>query len=211
MKNFFLTLMCFVLFGNLLFAQDEKEGKGFAKENFYAGGSISAAIASGVFGIGANPEFGYSIAKWADIGIVGNFSYTSQRLSDPVTGQYSTVDKLRGTNYGGGLYTRLFPVKFLFAQAQIEHNWIAEKRFYSGGSTKDQISSNSFLVGAGYTTGRDPQGKSAYGYLAVLVDVLNNENSPYVTYDYDPTTGINHKRLLPVIRAGFIFPLFQGK
>lgn len=197
MKNFFLTLMCFVLFGNLLFAQDEKKEKGF-EGNFFAGGSISAAIASGVFGIGANPEFGYSLTKWADIGIVGNYNYTSYR-------QYYASDKLRQTIYGGGLYTRLFPVKFLFAQAQIEHNWITQKQFYTGGSTKDRFSSNSLLIGAGYTTGRDPQGKLAYGYLAVLLDVLKEENSPYVTYD-----NANHRALLPVIRAGFIVPLFQG-
>jgi hypothetical protein len=207
MKNYFLTLICFVLFGNLLFAQNENEDekKGFSKENFFAGGSISASIASGIFGIGGNPELGYSLAKWADIGIVANYNYTSYR-------QYYGNDKLRQTIYGGGLFTRLFPVKFLFAQAQIEHNWITQKQFYgSGGSTKAQFSSNSFLVGAGYTTGRDPQGKSAYGYLAILVDVLKGEDSPYVTYDYDPNTGTNHIRQLPVIRAGFIVPLFQGK
>ena len=204
MKNFFLTLMCFVLFGNVLFSQNEKKEKGF-EGNFYAGGSISAGIASGFFGIGVNPEFGYSLTKWADIGLVANYNYTSRRYLDSI-GQYSSTDKRRQTLYGGGLYTRLFPVKFLFVQAQIEHNWITEKYFFSGGSVKDKVSVNSLLIGAGYTTGRDPLGKSAYGYLAVLVDVFKHGNSPYVTYSDN-----NQRLLLPIIRAGYIVPLFQGK
>jgi len=206
MKNYFLLLLCFVLLGKVLWAQEdqEEEKKGFKKANLFAGGSISASIATGIFGIGGNPEFGYSITKWADLGIVGNYNYTSYR-------QYYGSDRLHQSIYGGGLFTRIFLLKFLFAQAQLEHNWIMQKQLYSsGGSDKARFSSNSILVGGGYTTGRDPHGKSVYGYLAVLVDLRKEENSPYVTYDYDPNTGTNHIRMLPVIRAGFIVPLFQG-
>lgn len=206
MKNCFLILVSALLFCQQSIAQNEneEEKKGFKKENLFVGGSISAAFASNVFGIGVNPEFGYNIAKWVDLGIVANYNYTSYR-------EYFGGDKLRQTIYGGGLYTRLFPVKFLFAQAQIEHNWITLKQLYgSGGSVKSNASSNSLLVGAGYTTGRDPAGKSAYGYLSVLIDVLKQENSPYVTYDYNPATGMNTVRQVPIIRAGFIIPLFQG-
>jgi hypothetical protein len=182
MKSYFLFFAGILFFGQTVVAQNEKEKKGFQKENFFAGGSISAAFASNVFGIGGNPEFGYSIARWVDLGIVANYNYTSYR-------EYYGGDKLRQTVYGGGLFTRLFPVKFLFAQAQIEHNWITQKQLYSGGgSDKIKVASNSLLVGAGYTTGRDPDGKSAYGYLSILVDILKEENSPYVTYDYDPST-----------------------
>src|SRR5439155_9919748 len=113
-------------------------------------------------------------------------------------------DRLHQSVYGGGFFTRLFPVRFLFAQAQIEHNWIASTYFPYDNSTrqKTDLASNSFLVGAGYTTGRDPSGKSAYGYLAVLWDVMNDLNSPYVD---------NYGRAIPIIRAGFNVPLFQGK
>ena len=205
MKNSFLVLVTVLFFSHWSFAQNENEEvkKGFKKENLFAGGSISAAFASNVFGIGGNPEFGYSLAKWMDLGIVGNYNYTSYR-------QYYGSDKLRQTIYGGGGFARLFPVKFLFVQAQLEHNWITLKHLYAGGSEKTNVSSNSLLIGAGYTTGRDPAGKSVYGYLSVLVDVLKQDNSPYVTYDYNTNTGGNSVRQVPVIRAGFIVPLFQG-
>src|SRR5690349_14302710 len=106
MKKSVIVFLCFMSFSRTLLAQNENDGekKGFKKENFYVGGSISASIATGIFGIGANPEFGYSLARWADIGIVANYNYTSYR-------QYYATDKLRQTIYGGGFYTRLFPVK----------------------------------------------------------------------------------------------------
>jgi hypothetical protein len=204
MKNYILILVCLLSLGQILFAQNESETEGFKKENFFVGGSISFAASGNTFGVGGNPEFGYSLTKWADVGIMANYNYTSYR-------QYNGGDRLHQTIYGGGFYTRLFPIKFLFAQVQIEHNWINEKELYSsGGSYKWNLSSNSFLVGAGYTTGKNPSGKSVYGYFSVLVDLLKEDNSPYVAYEYDPNTGINHKRMAPIIRAGFIVPLFQG-
>jgi hypothetical protein len=206
MKRIFLLLAGILFTAHLLFAQeqnDESGTKGFNKENFFVGGSISAAISSGIFGIGGNPEFGYSLTKWADFGIVGNYNYTSYR-------EFRGSNRLHQTIYGGGVYTRLFPVKFLFAQAQMEHNWIVQKELFAGGaSDKTNLSSNSLLVGVGYTTGRNPMSKSGYGYLAILFDVLGEGNSPYVGYDYDVNGNISHYSI-PVIRAGYIFPLFQG-
>jgi hypothetical protein len=101
------------------------------------------------------------------------------------------------------VFTRLFPVKFLFAQAQVEHNWIRSKYMYASGAPDYIIktSGNSILVGGGYTTGRDPDNKSVYGYLAVLFDVGNDANSPYKD---------GYGRTIPIIRAGLNVPLFQG-
>lgn len=211
MKRFFLLLTVMTIFTQALFSQqqdDESEKKGFKKENFFTGGSISLSFFNNTFLVGGNPVFGYSLTRWADLGVVANYTYASYKDYS----YYGSGDKLHQAIYGGGLFTRLFPVKFLFAQAQIEHNWIQQKYIpYSGSSTKDQLSSNSILVGAGYTTGRDPEGKSVYGYLSVLVDVLKEDNSPYVGYDYDPNTGNRHIQQVPIIRAGLIVPLFQGK
>lgn len=208
MKKISLVLCSLIMISQLVQAQDgeEKEKRGFKKENLFLGGSISLAISSYTFGIGATPEFGYSLGKFADVGIVGNYNYTSYR-NYPIQGQVGT---LKQTIYGGGAFTRLFPVRFLFAQAQFEHNWIALKYKYSGGSAKDNTSANSLLVGAGYTTGRYPGSRSAYGYFSVLVDVLKQENSPYVNYDYDAYGNVSGSRAVPIVRAGLIVPLFQG-
>src|SRR5688572_9848414 len=99
--------------------EQEVEKKGFKKENLFTGGSISLAFYNNTFLIGASPVLGYNLTSWIDAGIVANYNYTSYR-------DYNFVfnDKLRQTVYGGGVFARIFPVRFLFAQVQPEHNFI---------------------------------------------------------------------------------------
>lgn len=200
MKKLFLAVAGFVFCSQVLFAQKyiHDEPAGSKNGNFFTGGSISLSFFDGSFLAGANPVFGYSLNKWVDLGIVANYTYASYR-------DYQIYnDKLRQTVYGGGVFTRLFPVKFLFAQAQAEHNWIKWKYIAVPGSGySDEVqnfSANSFLVGGGYTTGRDPDSKSMYGYLAILFDISNDLNSPYK----------NGNRTVPIIRAGINVPLSFG-
>ena len=202
MKRIFLIAASLFISMQVLLAQkynkdEASETKGFNKENFFTGGSISLSFFNGAFLAGGSPVFGYSLTRWADLGIVTNYTYSSYR-------DYPSFnDKLRESLYGGGVFTRLFPVKFLFAQAQVEHNWIRSKYMYASGAPDYIIktSGNSILVGGGYTTGRDPDNKSVYGYLAVLFDVGNDANSPYKD---------GYGRTIPIIRAGLNVPLFQG-
>jgi hypothetical protein len=202
LKNGILVLACIFCLNLVSAAQDEEkeEKAGFKKEKLFTGGSISLSFFENSFLIGASPVFGYSLTRWADLGIVVNYNYSSYR-------DYNFVlnSKLRQYTYGGGAFTRLFPVRFLFAQAQLEHNWIKWKYIpppANGGITETRrISANSFLIGGGYTTGRDPDGGATYGYLALLFDVSKNVNSPY-------TDALG--RTVPIIRAGINIPLFQG-
>ena len=181
-------------------AQDKEEGekkKGFNKENLFTGGSISLAFYNNVFLVGASPVFGYSITNWADLGIVVNYNYTSYRDYN-----YVFNDKLKQYVYGGGGFVKLYPVRFLFAQAQYEYNFIKQKFIPNIGSTQeDNAEAGSFLIGGGYTTGRFGRGGAPHFYLAVLFDISNNLNSPY-------TDG--YGRTIPIIRGGVQVPLFQG-
>lgn len=187
----------------LLLAQttDEPEGeerRGFKKEKLFTGGNITLSFFNNTFLAGASPVFGYSITPWADVGVVVNINYSSTR---DYGGLFDA--KLRQTIYGGGGFVRLFPVNFLFAQAQAEHNFIAYKYIppgNSGGTTqKNRTSVNSLLVGAGYTQGRAP-GNNGFFYVSVLFDVSGNKNSPYTD---------NFGRTIPIIRAGINIPLFR--
>lgn len=174
--------------------EEEPERGGFKKENLFTGGSISLGLGNRSFSAGISPVFGYKIADWIDAGLVGNYQYTSFRQ------YYAIGDKLRQSTYGGGVFTRLYPVNFLFAQAQFEHNFITLKYLPpNGGSTEKYTSSaNSFLVGAGYAEGRVPGMPSSFFSLAVLFDVSGNENSPYMN---------NLGRPTPIFRAGLnIYP-----
>ena len=113
------------LFTALVFtanAQEEKKEeetkKGFKKENLFTGGSVTASFFNGATSLGISPYFGYSLNRFVDVAVSANLNYTSQR--DYV--EYG--DKIRQTVYGPGAFVRLYPVRFLFAQAQYEHNFI---------------------------------------------------------------------------------------
>ena len=178
---------------------EDTEKKGFKKENLFSGGTISLSFFNNTFLIGANPVLGYKIANFIDAGIVVNFQYTNYR------DYYAFDDRLNQFIYGGGIFTRLYPVNFLFGQAQIEHNFFTQKYIpppNSGiNSSTTNTSANSVLVGGGYTSGRGKTGNTPFFYLCLLFDVSGNTNSPY-------TDG--YGRSIPIIRAGFNIPLFQG-
>ena len=203
LKKIMLTLFLSMLTVAVLQAQDKPRGEDQEeersfKENLFTGGSISLAFYNNTFLIGASPVIGYSIANWADAGLVINYSYTSYR-------DYNFIynDKLRQKVYGGGAFVKLYPVRFLFAQAQVEHNFIRQKYIPDFGPTQTyKAEGNSFLVGGGYTTGRQGKGGSPFYYLAVLFDISGDTNSPY-------TDG--YGRAIPIIRGGIQVPLFQGR
>jgi hypothetical protein len=194
--TFILAVSTFYFPANAQDNEEEKERVPF-RENLFTGGSISLAFFNNTFLIGASPVLGYSATDWADVGIVFNYNYTSYR-------DYNFVfnDKLKQYVYGGGGFVKLYPVRFLFVQAQYEYNFIKQKFVPNVGVTQtDQSEAGSFLVGGGYTTGRFGRGGQPFFYLAVLFDVSNNVYSPYTDA---------YGRAIPIIRGGVQIPLFQG-
>ena len=204
MKKQLLLLLCCAIFSFSVLAQEkekdkeEKEERTF-KENLFTGGSVSLAFYNNTFLIGGNPVLGYSLTNWADAGLVINYTYSSYR------DVFVFDDRLRQKVYGGGVFAKLYPVRFLFAQAQVEHNFIRQKYIpnpNSGGvNTKAKYEANSVLVGGGYTSGRWGRGGGPFYYLAILFDVAKAENSPYTDA---------YGRVIPIIRGGLQIPLFQG-
>ncbi len=178
-------------------AQGEKEKVPF-KQNLFTGGTISLAFYSNTFLIGGSPVLGYSITNWADLGIVINYNYTVYR------DYYVFDDRLKQNNFGGGPFVKLYPLRFIFAQAQYEYNFLKLKYIppnNGGVQQKDELEAKSFLIGGGYTTGREGRGGDPHYYLAILFDVLHEPGSPYTDA---------YGRSIPIIRAGVQIPLFQG-
>ncbi len=180
---------------------DEKKG-GFKKENLFVGGDIALGFSNISTTLGASPYFGYSINKYLDVAASFNFTYISQRIND---GFFDYGDKVRQTVYGPGVFARVYPLKFLFAQAQFEHNFVKLK-YISGSNSPyipytDHVDANSFLLGAGYAGGRGEDSKSFY-YFSISWDLIRDKNSPYVD-------GLG--RGVPIIKAGYNIALFQGR
>ncbi|MEJ7625263.1 MAG: hypothetical protein WKF35_00250 [Ferruginibacter sp.] len=178
--------------------EEDFKNRGFKKENLFTGGSVSLGFSNGTTSLGLIPHFGYSLNKYVDVAVSMNFNYTSQR-DNVVLG-----DKIRQTIIGPGAFVRLFPVKFLFAQAQYEHNFIKLKYLPADNSgyvaSTENYNGNSLLVGAGYSQGRE-DGNSFY-YLSLMFDVAKSKYSPY-----KDELGRN----IPIIRAGLNIALFQNR
>ncbi len=180
---FFLSVSFFI---KNTYAQFEEKGK-FKKENIFIGGSLNVGLSTGVFQIGANPEIGYSITNFLDAGIVTNLIYGS------INADYNEGVKQSSFNYGAGLFTRIYPLDFLFVQAQAEHNWISYrlKDELNNATFKNTLQSNSILAGIGYGRRNIGQGGS---YIVLLFDLSKNLNSPYIDV---------YGNSVPILRGGF--------
>jgi hypothetical protein len=167
-------------------AQEEKEKGGWKSDHLYAGAGINLGFANG-FIIGLNPEVGYSINKFMDVGIATNYTYVTQRS------QFANAS-FRYRAIGAGPYLRIWPVNMIFIGSQVEFNAITYKEVLDGNTTyKENSSATSLLVGLGY--GSRMIGQSQF-FTSIMIDALNDENSPYRD-QYD--------RVLPVFRTGFLF------
>ncbi|MBL0884437.1 MAG: hypothetical protein IBJ16_14020 [Chitinophagaceae bacterium] len=192
MKNSILLTCICLLMGFYSLAQlndadaDDRKGK-FKREHMFFGSSLNLSLGNRFFNIGINPELGYSVTKWLDAGVALNVNYFSQNASE-----FSSY-RFRNFNYGAGTFLRIWPVNFLHLQVQPEYNWISSSRkeVISGQTDKFNLNAGSLLVGIGY--GSRMIGNQ-YQYVTLMIDVLQNINSPYRDQFNDP---------LPVFRAGF--------
>lgn len=177
---------------------DEDKPRGFQKDKLFTGGTLNLSFGNRITQLGISPYFGYSLNKYLDVAVSVGFNYSSQR-DNIVAG-----DKVRQTIIGPGAFVRVYPVHFLFAQAQIEHNFINLKYIPDANNTympqTEHLKSTSFLIGGGYTSGRR-DGNTFY-YLSVLWDVGNSIYSPYKD---------ELNRAIPIFRAGYNIALFQGR
>ena len=201
MKLKSIYILSLVLLSLHASAQDTEEEKPkeplFKKENLFTGGTLNASFYDNTTSLGIAPFFGYSINRFVDFAISMNVNYISQR-------DYYTDAKLRQTIYAPGAFVRLYPVKFLFAQAQYDYNFIRYnyKEPSNTGLPNDRLNLHvpSFFVGGGFAGGRDADSKSFY-YISILWDVARDFYSPYVD---------QQGRAVPQIRAGYNIALFQG-
>lgn len=208
MKKKSLLFAGLLIMGIMVRAQDDEEG-GFKKENLFTGGSITLSFFNGQTLLGANPMFGYKLADWADAGLAFNFLYSGAR------DYLQFDDRIRQTVLGPGVFTRLYPAKFLFVQGQFERNYSTLKYIPAPGGNyladKNKVNANSLLLGGGIAQGRE-KGSTTFYYISILFDVIKDINSPYVNVTYNPDNPSQQRiDMTPVIRAGVNIGLFQGR
>ncbi len=169
---------------------DEQKGK-FKQENVYMGAGVNIGFTNRSYNLGITPDVGYSITKWLDGGMGLNINYYVENTSDYSPYSYHNF------NVGGGPYLRIWPLSFLHFQVQPEYNWISssQRNVLSNQSVSYKYNAGSLLVGVGY--GTRVLGER-YSYVTLMIDVLQNVNSPYRDQYNDPK---------PVFRVGFGFYL----
>lgn len=183
-----IVFISFVIMSLSSFAQEEEKEKGFKKDHLFIGSGINLGFFNG-FILGLNPEIGYSLNRFVDVGLSTNINYfTQNELNGPAV--------YRQFAYGGGPFVRIWPVSMIFIGGQFEYNKISYSVKTNGTVTgKDNYTTPSILVGGGY--GNRLIGRSQF-YTSIMVDVLRDPNSPYVD---------SYNRLLPVFRTTFTFYL----
>lgn len=176
----------------VIFAQ---ERTGFDWNKTFVGGSIVLGYGGGntnsQFSIGGNPEVGYSIFKSVDLGLCGNYIYSTNSFTD---GSYT--DKTNITLSGLGIFTRIHITDRIFIHVQPEFNNIKYKRFIKEtGFVIDEgnLKSSSFLTGVGFGT-RDVGSMSFF--TLILIDLQKDKYSPYRTASGD---------ISPILRSGINF------
>jgi hypothetical protein len=189
MKKILCLLTAFVVFSTLLKAQDETapEERGFNRNRIFLGTSLNLGLSNRYFNIGLNPEIGYSLNNWLDVGFAFNVNQYSQSASDFDNIKYSNF------NYGGGAFLRVWPLPFLHLQIQPEQNWINSTRTNTATNEtfKYKLNASSLLAGIGY--GSREIG-SRFSHFTIMIDLNQAFSSPYRDQFGDPQ---------PVFRGGF--------
>ena len=182
---FALLISSFAVFAQ--YEEVEKE-KGFKRDQLFIGSGINLGFFNG-FILGLNPEVGYSLNRFVDVGVGVNVNYITQNeINAPITYRQFVI--------GGGPFVRVWPVNMIFLGGQFEFNRIAFSVKDNGTVMgRTNYTAPSILVGGGY--GNRMLGRSQF-YTSIMVDVLRDPKSPYID---------QFNRLQPVFRTTFLFYL----
>jgi len=204
MKKKFIYLILIALSNSIIAnAQDVVKTMPSMNVNpIFIGGNLVIGGGAGSFQLGLNPEMYKRVNDYVDIGAATNLFFQSfnPTISNGLPGVSS-----RSFQLGAGAFTRIWPLEKFFIQIQPEYNY-TWSRFKdrstigvnAGASRSIRFGAESLLAGIGYGT----RSENGMTYFSVMIDLLQNPNSPY-------RDGYN--RAEPIIRAGFAFPILRSK
>lgn len=175
-----LTLAAMAILATQAWAQEtpatEEAPRKFDKSKLVMGGNIGATFGDFTF-IQFSPQVGYAFTRNIVAGAGVNFSYSSQKI------RFFNGDESQRFNYGyAGLnvFTRVYPVNFLFLSVQPELNYNWGKIKYKNPPAADVKINGAFipslLIGGGLAI---PMGNRGQTLLSMQYDVLQNSRSPY--------------------------------
>ncbi len=165
-----------------VFAQEPQEQeepqkeKGFDPSRLFFGGNFGLSFGDYTF-INVSPQAGYRFNQWLAAGTGVNFIFSSYKY------RYTNGQEYYREEYGyAGLniFGRVYPIQFIFLQAQPEYNYSWGKRKYSNPPAPDDKLGGKFvpslLLGAGAAI---PTGARGALIVSAQYDVIQNVRSPY--------------------------------
>ncbi len=144
------------------------------KDKIYYGGYLNLSFGSYTM-IGIEPMIGYKIIPRLSVGVKIRYDYIQDN-------RYSETHST--SNYGASIFTRLNVVRGLYA-----HLEYAGYNFenYNGFDESDREWISFLFLGAGYN---QRVSKRSSIFIQVLFDVLQNENSPYKSWEPFYSVGV---------------------
>ena len=129
----------------------------------YYGGTLGLSMGD-YFRISVTPFVGYKLKPFLHIGGKATYEYIEDS-------RYS--EKMTSSSYGGSIFSRLVPQRNIYLHVEF-----AEINYEYGVS---ELETDRYWVPFLYVGGGlvKPLGKSASAYVEVLVDVLQDDKSPY--------------------------------
>ena len=200
MKKKIVYLILFALSNSFILKAQEvvKTMPSIKAHPLFIGGNLVIGGGTGSFQFGVNPEIYQRVNDYIDFGAATNLFY---QTFNPTISNGSSGASSRSFQLGVGGFARIWPIEKFFIQIQPEYNWTWSKfrdrgtdGVNAGASRKIRFGAESLLAGIGYGT-RTNNGMT---YFSLMIDLLNNPNSPY-------RDGFNNAD--PIIRAGFALPI----
>lgn len=142
---------------------EQKKKQEKKTNNVYYGGSIGLSFGN-YFRIAVMPLVGYKINPKLSGGARIVLEYIEDKRYDP---------KLTSTNYGGSVFGRYRLIPQLYAHAEFAY---LSYKYKISSVESDRTWVPYLLVGGGYIQPISPR---AAAFVEVLVDVINDKNSPY--------------------------------
>jgi hypothetical protein len=144
-----------------------------SESKVYYGGNVGLSFWNNYFYLGVYPLVGYKVTPKFSVGGKLGYAYISDRSVNP---SFDTH------NYGGSVFTRyrVVPQFYLhgeFVYFSYERQTINPTNFQVG---KERVWVPFILLGGGLSQMISP---NVWFFAEVLVDVLNDENSPYKKWD----------------------------
>lgn len=140
---------------------------------WYFGGNIGANFWNDYFLISVEPMAGYNVSSKFSLGLKGHYSF----IRDD-----NDVQDFTYHNFGGSVFSRYSPVPLGYLHSEFVYRNYEQ---YSFNSVTNEFESGRvwvpfLLLGAGY---KQPIGPNASVYAEVLVDVIQDKNSPFKKWE----------------------------